>query len=513
MIVETRNGFLEGEYKEGLYSFKGIPYASPPLGDKRFSAPEPVESWGGVRSARHCGSVCPQISKIMIQGETENEDCLYLNVMTPAADNGKRAVMIWIHGGIFALGSGSSRVYRGNDFVRKENIVFVTLNYRLGPLGFLCFDDLKGHEPGFDDNLGIRDQVAAIEWVRENIAAFGGDPDNITLWGQSAGATSVLTLLTLPSLQGKIKGAIAQSPSHHSLWSREEAIWNTRRFLAKLGVDEHDLTPLKTMPVHKIIRVAKLLFRKGEPLATRSFVPAFGTPFVPLSIERYFETSQAPPLLTGFTDRESTLFTTKRIGLMTLEKEAYEKILIQMHPETREKILGEYEQLNSQRKIEEMITDVVWHIPTIQLAEQIGKKSDVWMYNISWTSRLMRWMGIGPFHGIDLLLHFNMLSNRLLLSLLHGLHLNSSKRLGKRMRKHWGNFARKQNPNGEGLTEWLAYQADEKRQVLNFNNSISLLTDPYQKKRILWKSINPRMVLEGMQKEEENRARKVLKTE
>lgn len=505
MIVKVNDGFLEGEFKEGVYAFKGIPYAAPATGSRRFSAPEPVEAWSGIRSAKRCASVCPQISKIMIQGEVENEDCLYLNVITPKADNGKRAVMLWIHGGVFALGSGSSRLYRGNDFVRKENVVFVTVNYRLGPLGFLYFNDLKGNTEGFDDNLGIRDLVAAIEWVRSNIAQFGGDPDNITLWGQSAGGTAVLTLLTLPTLQGKIKGAITQSPSHHSLWNREEATWNTRRFLKKLGIDENDLSPLKEIPVNKIIRVAKLLFKKGEPLATRSFVPTFGTSFLPLSIEEYGRNYAFPPILIGFTDKESYLFTMRRVGLMTLEKSVYESIIEYLDTPSRQKILTAYGQLTEPKLIGDLITDVVWHIPVLQLADQLSEKTNLWLYHISWQSQLMRCLGVGPFHGIDLLLHFNMIPNKWLLHLLHGIHLNSTKTLGSNMRRYWCNFAKYQNPNGNKLPDWKVFGADKKRWALDLNKRISLAENPYHEKIELWKSIPPRTFLEGMQKLEESK--------
>lgn len=505
MIVKVKQGYLQGEFKNGLYMFKGIPYAQPPTGISRFAAPEPVASWGGIRMARHCGSVCPQVSRIMIQGETESEDCLYLNIVTPKPDNEKRAVMVWIHGGVFALGSGSSRLYRGNDFVRKENVVFVTINYRLGPLGFLYFNDLKGDTTGFDDNIGIRDQAAAIEWVIENIAQFGGDPQNITLWGQSAGATSVLTLITLPALQGKIKGAIAQSPSHHSLWNREEATWNTRRLLDKLGVREDDLSTLKTMPVYKIIRAAKLLFKKGEPMATRSFVPTYGTSFLPDSIEEFCKKNVIPPLLIGFTDKESFLFTNRKIGLMTLDRLAYEKILNQLDPDSAKKLLDGYGQLQEQTQISDLITDVVWQIPVLQLSEQIAEKSSVWMYRISWQSHLMRWLGIGAFHGIDLLLHFNMIPNRWMLNFLHGIHFNSSKKLGIRIRRYWSNFSKYQNPNAKALPQWSTFQNHNGRCILNLDKKISISENPYESKTELWKTIPPRLILESMQKLEESR--------
>lgn len=506
MIVKVKEGFLLGEFKDGLYQFKGVPYAKAPTAEGRFSAPEPVVPWGGIRVAGQCGPVCPQVSKIMIQGEIESEDCLYLNIITPKIDGEKRPVMVWIHGGVFALGSGSSRLYRGNDFVSKENIVFVTVNYRLGPLGFLYFNDLQGATSGFDDNIGIRDQAAAVQWVIQNIGQFGGDPENITLWGQSAGATSVLTLLTLSELHGKVKGAIAQSPSHHSLWTREEATWNTRRLLGKLGVKEDDLSPLKTMPVYKIIRAAKLLFRKGEPLATRSFVPTYGTSFLPHSIEEFSKKNLFPPLLIGFTNKESFLFTSKRIGLMTLDRLVYEKIINQLDPVSAKRLLDGYGQLQKPEQISDLITDVVWQIPILQLSEQISEKSPLWMYRISWQSQLMRWLGIGAFHGIDLLLHFNMIRNRWLLNFLHGVHLNSSKHLGMQIRRYWSNFAKYQNPAQNDLPEWNVFRDKNHQWILNLDKKITLSKDLYSSKLAIWKTVPPRLILESMQQLEVNKS-------
>jgi len=191
-IVETRNGKIEGFERGGLQVFRGIPFAQAPIGPLRFRSPRPPESWAGVRQAQEFGASAPQrdlpIAGIFPGWDVgrQDEDCLYLNVTTPAADAARRPVLVWIHGGGFTLGSGSQAMYNVAPLVHRGDVVVVAINYRLGSLGFLHLDDLAGEDFGATGNAGIEDQVAALGWVRDNIAAFGGDPDNVTLFGESA---------------------------------------------------------------------------------------------------------------------------------------------------------------------------------------------------------------------------------------------------------------------------------------------------------------------------------------
>jgi para-nitrobenzyl esterase len=204
----TASGRMRGIDNESCVVFKGIPFVAPPTGTRRFRPPQPVEPWDGVRDCTQFGPICPQhpwtgpgaVNTAFEGAQPMDEDCLFLNVWTPAVDDGRRPTMVFIPGGAFRTGSGSAPAYDGTAFAR-DGVVLVTLNYRLHALGFLALDGLFDCAEG-SGNLGILDQIAALRWVRDNIAGFGGDPDNVTVFGESAGAMSIGTLLGTPAARG-----------------------------------------------------------------------------------------------------------------------------------------------------------------------------------------------------------------------------------------------------------------------------------------------------------------------
>ena len=206
-VVRTQHGEVRGSVADGVNTFKGIPYAAPPFGANRLLPPQPVEPWSGVRDALAYGAKPPQLpypppwDVLIPERGPLGEDCLNLNIWTPDPGSAGLPVMVWIPGGMFEAGSGAS--YDGSGFAR-EGVVCVTMNYRVGAEGFLYLGD-------GNSNLGLLDQLAALEWVRENIAAFGGDPGNVTVFGQSAGAMSIGTLLSMPRAEGLFRRAILQS--------------------------------------------------------------------------------------------------------------------------------------------------------------------------------------------------------------------------------------------------------------------------------------------------------------
>ncbi|XP_047990815.1 juvenile hormone esterase-like [Leguminivora glycinivorella] len=321
--VLVEQGWLEGEKKElatkdgHFYSFKGVPYAAPPIGKLRFKAPQPPIPWEGIRKATQHGPVCPQYDFFANKFVEGSEDCLYLNVYTPELEPANPLpVMVYIHGGAFKSGSGNDDFY-GPDFLVKQGVILVTINYRLEVLGFLCLDteDVPG-------NAGMKDQVAALRWVKSNIDQFGGDPDNVTLFGQSAGGASTAFHVLSPMSKGLFQRAIAMSGVPNCDWCenfepRERAF----KLGKQLGSDTDDPEKLleffQSLPVEKLVDTGPCLLAFEEVLImeagkTNFFVPVaekdFGQelflnedPFEALKARRVNEVD----LMIGYTSEEA----------------------------------------------------------------------------------------------------------------------------------------------------------------------------------------------------------------
>ncbi|WP_223813704.1 carboxylesterase/lipase family protein [Geobacillus zalihae] len=264
LVVATRYGQVEGTREGNVSVWRGIPYAAPPIGSLRFRAPQKPIPWKGVRPAKHFGPAAMQNERETMKflndcPSYKSEDCLYLNIWSPGADGQKRPVMVWIHGGSFAYGSGSSPMYDGASFAELGNVVIVTINYRLGVFGFLHLADIGGESYMESGNCGLLDQVAALRWVQENIEAFGGDPDNITIFGESAGAVSVSTLLTMPAAKGLFHKAIMQSGTTKHTRTTEVATQVTEQLLSFLDVRPSELSRLERVSADDLLKATELL--------------------------------------------------------------------------------------------------------------------------------------------------------------------------------------------------------------------------------------------------------------
>jgi para-nitrobenzyl esterase len=281
--VEIASGRLEGRRSDGVDVFLGVPYAQPPIGARRFRAPEPAAPWSGVRAADAFGGAAPQNALDVgvlpgMEVGRQDEDCLYLNVYTPAADSGRRPVLFWIHGGAFVLGGGSQLLYDARSLARRADAVVVTINYRLGALGYLDLESRFGGD--FAANLGMRDQIAALAWVRDHIERFGGDAGNVTIFGESAGGMSVGTLLGSPAARGLFQRAIPQSGAAHNAHDRETSARVADFFVRALGGG--DARALREAPVEQILKAQlQCTLRVGEIGVMLPFQPTFGEAVLP----------------------------------------------------------------------------------------------------------------------------------------------------------------------------------------------------------------------------------------
>ena len=264
-VVETTSGTVRGALREGVYVYKGIPYAKDPGGAARFLPPQPVAAWTSVRPALSYGPCCPQV----VRGGWQNsevafiydwddgfpgEDCLRLNVWSPGVGKGARPVMFWIHGGGYETGSSQELpAYDGEALARRGDVVFVSVNHRLGPFGFLDLSALGGERYGLSANAGMLDLVAALQWVRDNIAAFGGDPGNVTIFGQSGGGAKVGNLMGMPAAQGLFHKAIVQSGSLMEIGQPAASQHLASEVLKALGLDKGDLDKLAGVPAVDLV--------------------------------------------------------------------------------------------------------------------------------------------------------------------------------------------------------------------------------------------------------------------
>ena len=240
VIVITDKGKVRGTQESDHQYFLGIPYAKPPVGELRFNKPQPMENWDDNKDATKFKSISPQgWPDNPPINQTEDEDCLYLNIWTPNADKNTRPVMVWIHGGGFMTGAGSKPRFNGARLAVQGDVVVITFNYRLGILGFLNL-------PGIPPNIGLQDQIVAIEWVKENIQQFGGDPQNITIFGESAGGASVAILLTTPGTMGLFHKAIIESGAANlQEFGAESSREGVEKLLAKLKIKLENISKLR----------------------------------------------------------------------------------------------------------------------------------------------------------------------------------------------------------------------------------------------------------------------------
>jgi para-nitrobenzyl esterase len=301
-IADTTHGKVEGTVEQGVHRFLGIPYAAPVSGAGRFLPPRPATPWTGVRQAVTPGPIAPQFA---VPGRTPlaepAEDCLFLNVWTPAL-TGDRPVLVWIHGGGFFTGTGYAPHTAGAALARSEDVVVVSLNHRLGLLGFLHLAELGGGDWGFEANPSLLDLVAALEWVRDNIAGFGGDPSRVTIFGHSGGGGKVTSLLTSPAARGLFSRAGVLGGPPFGLKDAGRATLIAERALRMLDLDRADPTALQNIPLDRLLDVqGRLGVGRGPTEHSMRFAPVVGTPSVPAYPEESLAAGVAAdiPLLTG----------------------------------------------------------------------------------------------------------------------------------------------------------------------------------------------------------------------
>lgn len=493
LLVTTKQGKILGKIDGHVAAWKGIAYAQAPVGDLRMKAPLPPQNYIGIKNAFDYGASCPQPSSGFIGKEPLNENCLFLNVWSPGADAKKRPVMVWIHGGGFVVGTGASELYNGASLAKNGDVVVVTLNYRLGSLGFLYFDEAQQKVAGFDNNLGIRDQIAALEWVQQNIAAFGGDPNNVTIFGESAGGTSVETLLACRTAKGLFSKAIAESGPAAILWQAETGKMLTDKYLHILGVSKDSLHLLALLSVDTLKAAENTLMDymiKETPY--KVFSPTIDGSFITTDIFQCLSPAQSGnvALMIGTNKDEATMFASRKLKMAPDNSKDLEAQFFHVFkPEEKKRITAAYKKYPRKRGVVDLLTDAVFRIPAIRLAECQSKHSPVYMYRFEYSSFLLNLAGLRSFHGLEIPFVFgNTEGGRTGRLIKYIASRKTIKTLTTQLQGAWLNFARYGNPNGKEDTAWKPFDT-ELRTTMIFDRNSAPVNDPDAEQRKAWEGV------------------------
>ncbi|MCY4130005.1 MAG: carboxylesterase/lipase family protein [Gammaproteobacteria bacterium] len=485
-IVETSCGRVEGLDHDGLSVFLGIPFAQPPVGDKRWLAPVPPEPWIGVRDAKEFGACAIQsaipgaVGELIgiATGET-SEDCLYLNVWTPSCDANKRPVMVWIHGGGNTVGSGSQPRVNGQHLAKIGDMVVVTLNYRLGALGFLHAPELGG-----TGNEALLDQVAGLRWVKENIEAFGGDSTNVTVFGQSAGGFDIAQLMAMPAAAGSFDQAIPMSGSLTNQVSAEAALQSAQELANRCG----GFDKLRSVPADQILSLqSQIPGGRWGPVRDGNVIKEDAAEVLARG-----EFTRDMNLMIGHTRDESTLFTIFNREFAEMDAVQLRRLLEQAVGDRAKDALQRYESDRSEEDLSNdpieiwsaVSTDRMFRIPAVRTADAHRQHTaNVWMYRFDWESpaqegRLHACHSLDiPFvwgtYDIERMRRFCGVGDRVA-------------QLSDRLMQSYIAFAHTGDPNHEGIPTWPKYS--ETRSTMCFNADVSAVDAPMDATREFWLS-------------------------
>jgi len=503
-VAKTKSGKLEGYQEEGLFIFKGIPYAAPPIGPRRWLPPEPVKPWKGVRPAQSYGAHAPQSpspdldifkSFLTVPGEA-SEDCLFLNIWTPGLDDGKRPVLFWIHGGGWEMGSGSQPNYDGTTLARRGDAVVVTINYRLGALGFLNLNEITGGKIPATGNNGRLDQDMALRWVRENIAAFGGDPENVTIFGESAGSVDCAVKMATPGTRGLFRRVINESCAAHTAQTRERAELISKLFLEILEIKPADVETIRSLPVEKLLYAATQLVVKmpaADPkLGIMHFQPVIdGNYLHEMPIEAIRKGASGDVSLLAGNNLNETRVRLAAASLEMTEEElaaTYGNIL---PAEDASKMIETFKNILTERGeaaaaadlYMAMETERVIRIPTIRLLEAKRKNENPGFGYLFTRPSPVSGVGgeLGACHAIEMGFVWNAYDGRFCGS---GPEADA---LAAKVQDAWISFARTGDPSCASLGAWPSYGG--KRETMLLGAECRVVNDPYEKERRAWEDI------------------------
>ncbi|MCV7331798.1 carboxylesterase/lipase family protein [Mycobacterium cookii] len=492
-LARTVGGDLRGTVEGGVAVWRGVPYAEQPVGERRFAAPAPLSPWSGVRDAVEHAPL-PLQSRSMVAGDrrdpkVRDEACLTVTVWSPDV-SGSLPVMVWIPGGAFLNGAGQLQLYNGARLAANGNVVVVNVTYRVGVFGGFELGDLGD---GFDDNLCLRDQIAALTWVRDNIAAFGGDANRVTVFGESAGATSVLALMASPAAAGLFTRAIAQSPALPLIADRATRAEQSHEFLRRLGVTTAEAHLLKGLPQRELRRAAgELQLASVASTPTLAHGLTYGVDLLPRHPIEAAQLGAMPriPLIIGTNRHEAALFARDKPPMLPTTPATIDRYFARVERDSRDRMLQAYPGYPRRRAREAVGADVMFVAPMWAFADAYSAHAPTYVYRFDHASCTLRATRLGAVHGSEII-HVLHSYDSHLGRRLHPLGTWLTPSVGRRMQRTWSKFATAHTCNEPFWSkDWPRYEIPQRltRVIGSFGDVLS--ADPDVGRRSAWHEIS-----------------------
>lgn len=506
--VTAPAGTFRGAVRDGVRSWRGIRYAEAPVSECRWRDPVPAAAATGEVDATAFGAVCPQVrTPAVALGDDAvlDEDCLMLNVwaLDAAGDGSTLPVMVWLHGGAYTFGASSQRTYDATSLVSRGDVVVVTINYRLAAFGFLDLSELLP-TGGFDRNLALKDVLLALRWVQENIASFGGDPDRVTVFGESAGGGLVTALLATPSASGLFHRAIAQSSPASSMYGIERARDVAERFVRELGIDQTDAAStaaaLRAASADELVTAGMAVYTQvpDEAPGTLAFAPIVDGDLLPEApVTVLHEGRGLPvPLMIGTNKDEASLFKFMNSPLIPITEERITKMFSDMDADNPTvempsvaQVQTAYEDVRKRSVGLGIARDIGFRMPTVWIAEGHTAAAPVWLYRFDHASPFLRLIGLGATHGSELAYLWGSFSSgpKDLTFRLGGKRVGEE--ISARMQDRWAAFAHGRTPDADdvaGAPHWPAYEPAGERSTLVMERHDTVVDDLDAALRAAW---------------------------
>ncbi|GAA1441392.1 carboxylesterase/lipase family protein [Leifsonia poae] len=497
--VHVTGGEVLGVREGAICAWRGIPYAAPPTGERRFRAPAPVIPWTGTRDASAFGAIAPQTLRRRLRGApalvATDEDCLTVNVQAPVDDDGGEPlpVMVFIHGGGYSSGSSREFSGRGESFVASGRAVYVSFNYRLGPFGYLDFSLYSTPSHTFDNNLGLRDQLALLRWVRDNIREFGGDPGNVTIFGESAGGNAVIALLAMPTAEGLFTRAIAQSAPPSAMYGPELTSAWAADFVDILAAstgaspgDEQEAGDLIAGAEVADLLAASLVLQTRTPevypgrFCLAPVIDGDLLPEHPMTAIRMGRAHRVP-LIIGTNDREGTVFR-GRVDILPRSPRRIAAVFGRAPVWSRDRMRSAYPGLPDARgAAADFSGDYGFWYPSVLTADFHSAYAPVHSYRFDLAPRLLKVLGLDATHGVEMFALFDSLDLPLARAMTSLGGREPYAAAGERMRAYWLDFAEE----GRVADTWPPYDV-ERRATLIIDQNDRIENDPHRARRRAW---------------------------